>query len=195
MTNLNKKQEYTITRQDREKMNQHSSFLIWFTGLSGSGKSTIANLLEKKLHEQKIHTYSLDGDNLRRGLTKELKFSKEDRNENLRRTAEVAKLFIDAGTVVIAAFISPYIDMREQIKEIVGDENYMEVFVNTPLEVCEQRDVKGLYKKARTGELKNFTGISAPYETPLNPFIEIDTVNESPEQAVQKILSMIKNKL
>ncbi len=195
MTNLNKKQEYTINRSDREKMNQHRSFLIWFTGLSGSGKSTIANLLEKKLHEQKIHTYSLDGDNLRRGLTKELKFSKEDRNENLRRTAEVAKLFIDAGTVVIAAFISPYIDMREQIKDIVGDENYIEVFVNTPLEVCEQRDVKGLYKKARTGELKNFTGISAPYETPINPFIEIDTVNESPEQAVQKILSMIKNKL
>jgi adenylyl-sulfate kinase len=132
MTNLNKKQEYTITRSDREKMNQHRSFLIWFTGLSGSGKSTIANLLEKKLHEQKIHTYSLDGDNLRRGLTKELTFSEADRNENLRRTAEVAKLFIDAGTVVIAAFISPYIDMRKQIKEIVGKENYMEVFVNTP---------------------------------------------------------------
>ena len=195
MTNLNKKQEYTITRSDREKMNQHHSFLIWFTGLSGSGKSTIANLLEKKLHEQKIHTYSLDGDNLRRGLTKELTFSEADRNENLRRTAEVAKLFIDAGTVVIAAFISPYIDMREQIKEIVGKENYMEVFVNTPLDVCEQRDVKGLYKKARCGELKNFTGISSPYETPINPFIEIDTVNESPEQAVQKILFMIKNKL
>jgi len=190
-----KKQEYTINREDREKMNAHRSFLIWFTGLSGSGKSTIANLLEKKLHEQKIHTYSLDGDNLRRGLTKELTFSKEDRNENLRRTAEVAKLFIDAGTVVIAAFISPYINMREQIKEIVGAADYVEVFVNTPLEVCEQRDVKGLYKKARTGELKNFTGISSPYEVPLNPFIEIDTVKETPEQAVQKILSKIKNRL
>lgn len=195
MANLNKKQEYTITRANREKMNQHRSFLIWFTGLSGSGKSTIANLLEKKLHEQKIHTYTLDGDNLRRGLTRELTFSEADRNENLRRTAEVAKLFIDAGTVVIAAFISPYINMREQIKDIVGTENYVEVFVNTPLDVCEQRDVKGLYKKARTGELKNFTGISAPYETPVNPFIEIDTVKESPEQAVQKILSMIKSKL
>lgn len=195
MTDLNKKQEYTITRGNREKMNQHRSFLIWFTGLSGSGKSTIANLLEKKLHEQKIHTYTLDGDNLRRGLTKELTFSEADRNENLRRTAEVAKLFIDAGTVVIAAFISPYINMREQIKDIVGTENYIEIFVNTPLEVCEQRDVKGLYKKARTGELKNFTGISAPYETPINPFVEIDTVKETPEQAVQKILSMIKSKL
>lgn len=195
MANLNKKQGYTITRGNREKMNQHRSFLIWFTGLSGSGKSTIANLLEKKLHEQKIHTYTLDGDNLRRGLTKELTFSEADRNENLRRTAEVAKLFIDAGTVVIAAFISPYINMREKIKDIVGIENYIEVFVNTPLEVCEQRDVKGLYKKARTGELKNFTGISAPYETPINPFVEIDTVKETPEQAVQKILSMIKSKL
>lgn len=195
MTNLNNKQEYAINRQDREKINQHRSFLIWFTGLSGSGKSTIANLLEKKLYEQKIHTYSLDGDNLRRGLTKELGFSKKDRNENLRRTAEVAKLFIDAGTVVIAAFISPYVNMREQIKEIVGEDNYVEVFVNTPLEVCEQRDVKGLYKKARSGELKNFTGISSPYENPLNPFIEIDTVKESPEQAVEKIISMIKSKL
>ena len=195
MANFNTKQDYTITRGNREKMNQHRSFLIWFTGLSGSGKSTIANLLEKKLHEQKIHTYTLDGDNLRRGLTKELAFSEADRNENLRRTAEVAKLFIDAGTVVIAAFISPYINMREQIKDIVGSENYIEIFVNTPLEVCEQRDVKGLYKKARTGELKNFTGISAPYETPINPFVEIDTVKETPEQAVQKILSMIKSKL
>jgi adenylylsulfate kinase len=195
MTDLNKKQEYTITRGNREKMNQHRSFLIWFTGLSGSGKSTIANLLEKKLHEQKIHTYTLDGDNLRRGLTKELTFSEADRNENLRRTAEVAKLFIDAGTVVLAAFISPYVNMREQIKDIVGKENYIEIFVNTPLEVCEQRDIKGLYKKARTGELKNFTGISAPYETPINPFIEIDTVKETPEQAVKKILSMIKSKL
>lgn len=195
MANLNIKQDYTITRGNREKMNQHRSFLIWFTGLSGSGKSTIANLLEKKLHEQKIHTYTLDGDNLRRGLTKELTFSEADRNENLRRTAEVAKLFIDAGTVVIAAFISPYINMREQIKDIVGTENYIEIFVNTPLEVCEQRDVKGLYKKARTGELKNFTGISAPYETPINPFVEIDTVKETPEQAVQKILSLIKSTL
>jgi adenylylsulfate kinase len=191
----NKKQTYAIKRKDREKMNNHRSFLIWFTGLSGSGKSTIANLLEKRLYDEKVHTYTLDGDNLRRGLTKELTFSKEDRNENLRRTAEVAKLFIDAGNVVIAAFISPFIETRKEIKNLVGIENYVEVFVNTPLEICEQRDIKGLYKKARTGEIKNFTGISSPYEKPINPSIEIVTVDESPEEAVEKILSFVKSKL
>ena len=189
------KQNYTIKRHDREQLNKHRSFLIWFTGLSGSGKSTIANFLEKRLTELKIHTYSLDGDNLRSGLNKNLTFSKEDRNENLRRTAEVSKLFIDAGVVVIAAFISPYIKTREEIKEIVGIENYIEVFVNTPLEICEQRDIKGLYKKARAGEIKNFTGISSPYEAPICPSVEIDTTKESVEDAVERILTHIKNKL
>lgn len=189
------KQDYTINRKDREKINKHHSFLIWFTGLSGSGKSTIANLLELKLHELKVHTYSLDGDNLRRGLNKNLAFSEEDRNENLRRTAEVAKLFIDAGVVVIAAFISPYIKTREEIKEIVGADNYVEVYVNTALEICEERDVKGLYKKARMGEIKNFTGISAPFEAPINPTIEIKTPLDSPEAAVEKIMNVIKSKL
>ncbi|MDO7172742.1 adenylyl-sulfate kinase [Mariniflexile sp. AS56] len=164
----NKEQNYTINRQDRSLINKHKPCLIWFTGLSGSGKSTIANLLEKELHKHNIHTYTLDGDNLRRGLNKDLLFTKEDRVENLRRTAEVAKLFIDAGLVVIAAFISPYNKIREDIKTIVGSDYYIEVFVNPPLEVCEQRDVKGLYKKARTVEIKNFTGISSPFEIHLN---------------------------
>jgi adenylylsulfate kinase len=190
-----KKQDYTINRQDRALINKHKPCLIWFTGLSGSGKSTIANLLEKELYKQHIHTYSLDGDNLRRGLNKDLLFSKEDRIENLRRTAEVGKLFVDAGLVVIAAFISPYNKIREDIKAIVGSDYYIEVFVNTPLEVCEQRDIKGLYKKARAGEIKNFTGISSPFETPVNPTIEIQTVNESPQEAVAKILAILKSKL
>lgn len=190
-----KKQNYTINRQDRAVLNTHKPCLIWFTGLSGSGKSTIANLLEKELFKQKIHTYSLDGDNLRRGLNKDLMFSKVDRVENLRRTAEVGKLFVDAGLVVIAAFISPYNKIREDIKNIVGSDYYIEVFVNTPLEVCEQRDVKGLYKKARAGEIKNFTGISSPFEIPVNPTIEIKTVNESPEEAVVRILEILKERL
>ena len=189
------KQDYTINRKDRAVVNKHKPCLIWFTGLSGSGKSTIANLLEKELYKQQIHTYSLDGDNLRRGLNKDLDFSKEDRIENLRRTAEVAKLFMDAGLVVIAAFISPYKKIREEIKAIVGAEYYIEVFVNTPLAVCEERDVKGLYKKARTGEIKNFTGISAPFENPVNPTIEIQTEKESPQEAVAKILAVLKSKI
>lgn len=188
-------QNYSIGRHDREQMNEHRSLLIWFTGLSGSGKSTIANLLEKRLNQFEIHTYSLDGDNLRSGLNKDLSFSKKDRDENMRRVAEVAKLFVDAGIVVIAAFISPYRKAREEIRRIVGFQDYVEVFVNTPLEICEQRDVKGLYKKARTGEIKNFTGISAPYETPTNPSIEINTIEESPEEAVEKIISFIHSKL
>lgn len=190
-----KKQDYTVNKEDRAVLNRHKPCLIWFTGLSGSGKSTIANLLEKELYKQGIHTYSLDGDNLRRGLNKDLMFSKEDRIENLRRTAEVGKLFVDAGLVVLAAFISPYNKIREDIKAIVGSDYYIEVFVNTPLEVCEKRDVKGLYTKARAGEIKNFTGISSPFEIPVNPTIEIQTVYESPQEAVAKILAVLRSKL
>lgn len=191
----NIKQDYTIGRKERELLNGHRSCLVWFTGLSGSGKSTIANLLEKQLYQEGIHTYTLDGDNLRRGLNKDLKFTKNGRVENLRRTAEVGKLFVDAGFVVLAAFITPYNKTREEIRTIVGKDDYIEVYVNTPLEVCEQRDVKGLYKRARAGEIKNFTGISSPFEEPLNPTIEIQTLKESPEQAVLKILKVLKTKL
>jgi adenylylsulfate kinase len=195
MEKINLVQAYTIERTDREKKNGHGSFLIWFTGLSGSGKSTIANLLEIKLQELQLHTYTLDGDNLRRGLNNDLTFTVEGRHENLRRTAEVAKLFLDSGTIVIGAFISPTIAVRELVKNIVGGENYIEVFVNTPLVICEKRDVKGLYKKARAGEIKDFTGISAPYENPENPDIVINTVEETPDQAVEKIIIAIKGRL
>lgn len=190
-----KRQAYTLTRKDRESIKGHESFLIWFTGLSGAGKSTIANALEVALHERAIHTYLLDGDNLRLGLNKSLKFSEEDRNENLRRTAEVAKLFLDAGNVVLAAFISPFKNTRETIKSIVGAENYIEVYVKTSLSVCEERDVKGLYKKARTGALKNFTGISSPYEEPVNPDIVIETETTSTQEAVEQIMTYLNRRL
>jgi adenylylsulfate kinase len=169
--------------------------VIWLTGLSGSGKSTIANSLEKALFENGIQTYSLDGDSVRGGLNKGLSFSKEDRQENLRRIAEVTKLFMDAGIVVVASFISPLKEDRDLIKSIVGKENFIEVFVNTSLEECERRDVKGLYKKARKGEIENFTGISAPYENPKNPDLEIKTEEMTIENAVNSINIYLKKKL
>lgn len=187
--------DYQITRFVRNQRNKHRSFVIWFTGLSGSGKSTIANLLEKKLYNENIQTYSLDGDNIRRGINKELGFSEEDRHENIRRIGEIAKLFIDAGTVVLAAFITPLEKDRTMLREIIGRDNLVEIFVNTSLEECERRDVKGLYKKARLGEIKNFTGISAPYENPQNPDIEIQTEKETVETAVEKIINIISGKL
>ncbi|SDL10752.1 adenylylsulfate kinase [Salinimicrobium catena] len=189
------KHTYHVSREDRNSQNGHNSFVIWFTGLSGSGKSTIANQLEKKLFDLGVKTYSLDGDNIRSGLNKGLSFTEEDRTENNRRIAEVAKLFMDAGLVTITAFISPLAEDREKAKEVIGDEDFIEVFVNTPLEVCEERDVKGLYKKARQGEIKNFTGISSPYEAPVNPDIEIKTENESIEESVERIFQVLKGKL
>jgi len=167
--------DYRVTCDDRRKLNKHHSFLIWVTGLSGSGKSTIANELQNTLHKKGIKTYILDGDNIRNGINYNLSFSPEDRAENNRRIAEISKLFIDAGIVVIAAFISPYQKDRKEVQNIVSPVNFVEVFVNTSLEECEKRDVKGLYKKARKGEIKNFTGISAPYEALQNPDVEIKT--------------------
>jgi len=189
------KQEYCVSKKERNRRNGHKSFLIWFTGLSGSGKSTLANALEEKLFENSIRTYTLDGDNIRKGINKDLTFTEEGRTENIRRIAEVCKLFIDAGVVVLAAFISPYEKDRENIKNIVGENNYIEVYVNTSLEECEKRDVKGLYKKARLGEISNFTGIDAPYEEPLNPHIEVQTETFSIEDSVLKIFEVVKIKL
>lgn len=186
---------FRIGKSDRNKLNGHSSFVVWFTGLSGSGKSTLANQVEKELFKQGIRTFSLDGDNVRQGLNNNLGFSKEDRHENLRRIAEVSKLFVESGTVVIASFISPLKKDREMIRKIIGEENFFEVFVNTSLEECERRDVKGLYKKARAGEIKNFTGIDAPYENPETPDIEIKTEKENLEEAIKGIVLHLQNKL
>ena len=185
---------YKITKEERQKSNGHNSFLIFMTGLSGSGKSTIANALEQKLHNEGVKTYTLDGDNIRSGINKNLSFSPEDRTENIRRIAEISKLFIDAGLVVLAAFVAPYEKDREAIKQTVGAENYTEVFVNTSLEVCEQRDVKGLYAKARRGEISNMTGISAPYEAPKQPTVEV-TEKLSIEESVEFIYNAIKSNL
>ncbi len=186
---------YQISLADRRKLNSHNSFLLWFTGLSGSGKSTVANAVEIELHKKGIRTYTLDGDNIRKGINNDLSFAPEDRTENIRRIAEIANLMIDAGTVVLAAFVSPYKKDRETIKNIVKDVNFVEVYINTSLDECENRDVKGLYKKARLGKIKNMTGISAPYEAPENPDIEIFTEKEEIDDSVKKILSKINLKL
>ena len=189
-----KKHDYKVTKIERQQLNNHNSFLVFFTGLSGSGKSTLANALEEKLHKEKVHTYVLDGDNVRRGINKNLGFSPEDRSENNRRIGEIAKLFIDAGLVTLAAFVAPYKKDRSFIRKTVNSDNFVEVFVNTSLEECERRDVKGLYKKARAGEIKNMTGISAPYETPENPDVEVSQLNTI-EEAVELIYDAIKAKL
>ncbi len=181
-----------IKKEDRQRQKGHKSAIIWFTGLSGSGKSTVAHKLEEKLFERGIHTYVLDGDNIRTGLNKDLGFSAEDREENIRRIGEVAKLFVDAGIIVLSAFISPYIKDRETVRNLVEKGEFIEVYVKCPLEVCEQRDVKGLYKKAREGIIKNFTGIDDPYEEPVNPEIIVETDKESLEESVNKIIKYLE---
>lgn len=190
-----KQHTYSISVKERRRANNHNSFLIWFTGLSGSGKSTLANRLEQALQALQIKTYSLDGDNVRKGINKDLSFSVDDRAENIRRIAEVANLMIDAGLVVIASFVSPYKKDRDNIRNVVKDVNFVEIFVNTSLAECERRDVKGLYEKARSGLIKDMTGISSPYEAPENPDIEIKTEEESVEDAVERIIKFIKPRL
>jgi adenylylsulfate kinase len=188
-------QNYQVSKSDRESIMGNKSLLVWFTGLSGSGKSTIANLVELELHKLNIITYSLDGDNIRHGINKDLTFSETDRKENIRRIAEVSKLFVDAGVVTFAAFVSPYLKDIYNIKDIVGYQNFVEVYVNTSIEECERRDVKGLYKKARAGEIRNMTGIDAPYESPIHPDIEIITEKMTIEESVKQVVEYIKNKI
>lgn len=185
--------QHPVTIADRCRHNGHQALVVWFTGLSGSGKSTIASRLEQLLMAEGIHTYILDGDNVRAGLNKGLSFSPEDRTENLRRIAEVGKLFVDAGLVVLSAFVSPLKKDREMIKSIVGVSAFVEVFVNTSLEECERRDVKGLYQKARNGEISNFTGLSAPYEAPEQADVEIKTEGQSADDSAQQILAYLLN--
>ena len=186
---------FSVGKEQRNNLNNHASFVVWFTGLSGSGKSSLANRLEKLLYEQQIRSFVLDGDSLRKGVNKNLGFSAEDREENLRIAAEVAKILVASGSLVLASFIAPMQRNRNLIKEIIGEHDYIEVFVNTSLEECERRDVKGLYKKARAGEIKNFTGIDAPYENPVNPDIEINTEKESLDEATHRIFKLLQKKL
>jgi len=183
-----------VNRDDREKLNGHKGATVWLTGLSGSGKSTIAVDLEKRLCERGVRTYILDGDNIRHGLNKNLGFSPEDRTENIRRIGEVAKLFTDAGLVAITAFISPYRADRDQVRALMKPGDFVEILVDCPVEVCEQRDVKGLYKKARAGEIKEFTGISAPYEAPANPELTLKSHELSLEQSVSAIVAYLESK-
>lgn len=184
-----------LGREDKERLLKQRSVMIWFTGLSGSGKSTVAIALERELHRRGLLCRILDGDNIRSGINNNLGFSAADRVENIRRIAEVSRLFIDSGIITIAAFISPSNEMREMAARIIGQDDFLEVYVNTPLSVCEQRDVKGLYAKARKGEIKEFTGISAPFEAPEEPALTLDTSVLSIQESVNKLLELILPKI
>lgn len=183
-----------VTKDDRRKMNHHRSAVVWFTGLSGSGKSTISVEVEYQLHQMGIRTYRLDGDNIRHGLNKDLGFSSDDRTENIRRIGEVAKLMVDAGMIVLSAFISPYQEDRDQIREQLDDNEFIEVYVDARLKTCEARDPKGLYKKMRAGKMNGLTGIDAPYDVPLMPEVKVDTDHASVEESVQQVMSYLTAK-
>ncbi|MGP8307244.1 adenylyl-sulfate kinase [Vibrio sp. YIC-376] len=184
----------TVTHEDRIKLKQQKPVVLWFTGLSGSGKSTVANAVESKLLSLGRHSYLLDGDNVRHGLNKDLGFSDDDRVENIRRIGEVAKLFVDSGSIVLTAFISPFIADREQVRDLMTEGQFLEVFIDTPLEVCEQRDPKGLYKKVRAGEIKNFTGIDSKYEVPISPEIHVKTAGKSVAECAEFIVAQLTDK-
>ena len=186
--------QYAISATDRERQNGHKGHVLWFTGLSGSGKSTVASAVERELHQQGIRTFILDGDNVRTGLNRDLNFSAESREENIRRIAHVSALMKDAGLVVLSAFVSPYQKDRDFVRECANND-FSEIFISTPLEVCEQRDVKGLYAKARAGEISNFTGISAPFEKPTNPELDVPTHQMSIEEATVMVVDYINTKI
>lgn len=185
---------HTITKENRQEHKGHKSCILWYTGLSGSGKSTVANKVEEKMFDMGFHTYILDGDNVRMGLNKGLGFSDDDRKENIRRIGEVSKLFIDAGVIVGTAFISPFRSDRDMVRSIVSENEFIEIYVNTPLDVCEERDPKGLYKKARAGEIKFFTGIDSPYEAPENPEINLLTANRSVDECADEVIAWLAAK-
>jgi adenylylsulfate kinase len=180
-----------VTRRDRERLNGHRSVCVWFTGLPSSGKSTIGHALERRLYELGCRTFVFDGDNVRHGLCSDLGFSRQDRAENIRRIGEMIKLFLEAGVIAITAFVSPFKEDREKVKRLVGGENFIEVYCRCPVEVCEKRDKKGHYQKARRGEIKEFTGISSPYEEPENPDIILDTKELSVEESVNRIMDIL----
>jgi len=184
-----------LQRKDKEQLLKQHAKVIWMTGLSGSGKTTIAIALEQKLRDKGFLTQVLDGDNVRIGINNNLGFTVEDRTENIRRIAEVSKLFLNCGIITINCFVSPTIEIRQQAKDIIGASDFIEVFVNTPIEICEQRDVKGLYKKARAGEIKNFTGIDSPFEAPINPEIDIKTADLTVEAATNQIITTILSQI
>lgn len=184
----------TVTRQRRNLQNKHKSVVVWFTGLSGSGKSTLAHAIEEELHQKGCRTIVLDGDNIRHGLSKDLSFDNKSRQENIRRISEVAKLFVEAGVIVLTAFISPFKVDRQSAKHLIGEQDFIQVYVDCPLNVCEKRDVKGIYKKARNNKIANFTGISSPYEKPDNPHVIVNTEEEDLQESVNKVVSFLKNK-
>ena len=187
--------QHKISKADRQKNNGHQAKIVWFTGLSGSGKSTLASYVEELLFKDAVQTYILDGDNIRSGLNSDLSFSPEDRGENIRRIGEVAKLFVDAGVVVLTAFVSPYENDREFVRGLVEEGEFIEVFVDCPLEVCEERDPKGLYQKARSGEISNFTGISAPFEPPQNPELTVNTAEEELTSLGENVYTYIQSRI
>lgn len=184
----------TISKEERQKLNGHKSCVLWFTGLSGSGKSSLANALDKEFYNNGIRSYVLDGDNIRHGLNSDLGFGKNDRKENIRRIGEVAKLFVDSGLIVSTAFISPFIEDREVVRSLFPTAEFIEVYVKCPLNICEARDPKGLYQKARKGEIRDFTGISSPYEAPNSPEITVDTNEQSITSSVHEIINYLKQK-